>query len=175
MKNQSLPIFIDALSKIWGPLTADLTKHSKQLLETLAANCRDEEWVHTLLVNKAPSTIVFHSEKHGFILQAHVEQQGDYSVPHDHGNGWVLYATVTGAVEMGVFHQVVQPDGTLTAVQKDKYQQRPGQCHVYLPGDIHDTTALQNGTLMLRLTSCDFEKEFSEGRLIRYIHNCDRW
>ena len=175
MKNQALENFIIELSKVWGPLDSQLTKNSKYLLEELTINCKNEDWINELLKNKEPVTEVFKSQEHGFILQAHVEQKGDISPPHDHGNGWVLYSTVKGQVEMRIFHRILQPDGTLKVIQKDSYIQIPGQCSVYLEGDIHDTTAHEDDTLMLRLTSCDFNKEFEQGRLIRYLTNSEKW
>lgn len=175
MQNQSLKNFIEELSKIWGPLNSDLTKGAKKLLTELVINSVKENWVNELLKNKEPEAIVYKDDKHGFILQAHVEQKGDVSPPHDHGNGWVIYATLQGQVEMGIFHRVIQPDGNLKVIQKEQYVQTPGQCNVYLQGDIHDTKALEDNTLMLRLTSCDFMKEFKEGRLIRYLDNSERW
>ncbi|MBU2970771.1 hypothetical protein KO527_15575 [Pseudoalteromonas sp. C2R02] len=175
MNNSALNQFIAEVSQIWGPLTSDLTKESKRLLEILAKACINESWVKTLLDKNEAESEIFRSKEHGFILQAHIEHKGDRSPPHDHGNGWVLYATVQGQVEMGIFHKIVQPDGTLKVIQKDKYIQQAGQCNVYLEGDIHDTTTHQNNTLMLRLTSCDFHQEFNEGRLIRYLSNSEKW
>lgn len=32
---------------------------------------------------------------------------------------------------------------------------------MYLPGDIHSTKTLENKSLMLRLTSCDFQLELA--------------
>lgn len=175
MKNQSLNTFIEELSKVWGPVNSELTKKAKALLAELVTKGTKEDWVKDLLNKKEPATVVYQSEKHGFILQAHIEQKGDVSPPHDHGNGWVIYATVQGQVEMGIFHRVIQPDGNLKVIQKDQYIQTPGQCDVYLQGDIHDTKSLEDNTLMLRLTSCDFMTEFAEGRLIRYIENSEKW
>lgn len=175
MKNRALHQFIEQVSAIWGPLNSALTKHCKHLLETLIKDGKNEDWVKQLLLDKAPVSELYRSEEHGFLLQAHVENAGEYSPPHDHGNGWVLYATVQGEVEMGIFHPVLTPQGQLNLVQKDKYVQRSGQCNVYLQGDIHDTKSLQDNTLMLRLTSCDFYQEFKQGRLIRYINNSEKW
>lgn len=175
MKNQALTTFINEISEAWGPVSAELTKTSKRLLEQLVKSGANEDWVTELLANNSPDAEVYRNEEHGFILQAHVEHKDDVSPPHDHGNGWVLYATVQGQVEMGIFHKVIRSDGSLVVVQKDKYVQQPGQCHVYLQGDIHDTKALADNTLMLRLTSCDFHQEFNAGRLVRYLENSEKW
>lgn len=175
MNNTALNTFVTELSQVWGPLTSELTKQSKQLLETLAINCKDEDWLNDLAKNKYPAKEIYRSKEHGFILMGHVEDEGEQSPPHDHGNGWVLYSTVTGNVEMGIFHKVISTDGNLNLVQKDAYDLKPGECSVYLPGDIHDTTSKVNGTVMLRLTSCDFSKEVEEGRLVKYQGNVKKW
>lgn len=175
MKNQALNHFINEISQAWGPVNAELTKTAKRLLEELIVKGKNEDWVLELLENKSPDAQVYRNEEHGFILQAHVEQDGEMSPPHDHGNGWVIYATVQGQVEMGIYHKVIRPDGSMVVVQKDKYVQQPGQCHVYLEGDIHDTKTVADNTLMLRLTSCDFHQEFAEGRLVRFLENAEKW
>ena len=167
--------FIEALSNIWGPLDSDLTHKSKQLLEQLAASCLEEDWAQALIQEQLPAKEIYRSEEHGFILMGHVEQKGDSSPPHDHGSGWVIYSTVSGQSKMGIFGRVFHHNGTMSLVQKDSYVLEDGQCAVYLPGDIHDTYTLQNNTLMLRLTSCDFLQEYKEGRLIRYSNTAKKW
>lgn len=175
MKNDALNTFTTALEQIWGPLTSSLTHRSKQLLEQLTKDCINEEWIKALIANKDSVKEIYRSKAHGFVLMGHVEQKGDISPPHDHGNGWVLYSTVEGAVEMGIFNKIITADGQLNLIQKDQYELKPGECSVYLPGDIHDTTSLQDNTIMLRLTSCDFMEELSQGRLIRYMNSFEKW
>lgn len=114
------------------------------------------------------------SEAHGFVLMGHVEQPDMVSPPHDHGSGWVIYAVVRGRNEMGIFNRVVDGSGALHGVQKDSYVMEPGDCRVFLPGDIHDTLSLTEDTVMLRFTSCDFFEELRTGRLVRYT-NYDKW
>jgi predicted metal-dependent enzyme (double-stranded beta helix superfamily) len=175
MSNNALNKFTTELSSVWGPLSSSLTLKSKQLLTELTQNCLEEPWMQALITNKKPYHEVYRNEEHGFILMGHVEQKGDISPPHDHGNGWVLYSTVQGQVEMGIFHKVIKSDGQLSVIQKDSYMLEPGQCSIYLPGDIHDTTSLEDNTVMLRLTSCDFFKEVEEGRLVRFTNNDEKW
>lgn len=175
MKQASLNQFIKELSDIWGPLDSDLTKKSKQLLELLATNCLEEDWVKELIQKQLPAKELYRSEAHGFVLMGHIEQKGDSSPPHDHGSGWVIYSTIIGQSEMGIFGRVFHQNGTMSLVQKDSYILEEGQCTVYLPGDIHSTHALQDNTLTLRLTSCDFSQEFKQGRLIRYPNTTRKW
>lgn len=175
MEKNALHHFIEELSKIWNPINSDLTKKSKQLLEELTQNCIGESWMNDLIENQYPAKEIYKSKEHGFILMGHVENEGVMSPPHDHGNGWVLYATVSGNVQMGIYHPIISQNGILNLVQKDSYVLSPGQCSIYLPGDIHDTKSLEDTTVMLRLTSCDFHKEFDEGRLIRYTNEVSKW
>ena len=175
MKTTSLEQFTKALSKAWGPLDSELTKTSQKLLETLSRDCLEEAWLGQLLEEQAPVTELYKDEQHGFMLLAHVEQKGEQSPPHDHGNGWVIYATVLGATEMGIYNALKHPNGTTNLVQKDRYTLEAGQSTVYLPGDIHHTSTLENNTLTFRLTSCDFLKELQEGRLIRYQNTVNKW
>lgn len=175
MNTTALNAFTAQLEQIWGPLTSSLVSQSKELLEVLTQNCKNEDWLQDLIDNQYPAKEIYRSEKHGFVLMGHVEQRGDISPPHDHGNGWVLYSTVEGVVDMGIFHKVINPEGQLNLVQKDAYSLNPGQCSAYLPGDIHDTTSLEDNTIMLRLTSCDFMQELEEGRLVRFMNNYEKW
>lgn len=173
--SNSLNTFIKQLNEHWGELSSDLTLTSKQLLEQLCKDCINDDWIKQLLIDKPAAKTIYKDPKHGFILNAHVEQAGEQSPPHDHGDGWVLYAMVTGDVAMGIYHKTFTQDGDVRLVQKDLYHLTAGQCSVYLPGDIHDTTTMENNSIMLRLTSCDFHKEVAEGRLTRYTDNVTKW
>ena len=170
MNQAALNIFVQELSKIWGPLSSSLTFQAKSLLQNLIRNCEGEDWVNDLLENNYPEKEIYRSEQDGFLLMGHVEQKEDRSPPHDHGSGWVVYSVVQGSVEMSIFQRVVDPDGAFHLVQKDSYIVSPGQCSIYLPGDIHATRTLQDNTLMFRLTSCDFHDEVRGGRLVRYLN-----
>jgi hypothetical protein len=176
VSDTSLEKFTNALEACWGPVTSALTLTSKQLLEELAQTCQQDCWYAELVASKSPDKEIYRSDKHGFILMGHVENMGDISPPHDHGAGWVLYSTVTGQVDMGIYHKVIRQNGKLSIVQKDAYALKAGQCSVYLAGDIHDTHTVKNNTVMLRLTSCDFHQEVNEGRLVRFTKdNVEKW
>lgn len=175
MSNKSLEMFTSVLNKVWGEPSSELTLKSKQLLEVLAQTCFDDEWYRDLRDNQYPAKEIYRSEANGFILMGHVENKGELSPPHDHGNGWVLYSTVQGQVNMGIYHKHIKRDGSLQIIQKDAYSLKPGECSVYLQGDIHDTHTVEDNTVMLRLTSCDFSEEFEQGRLIRFQHQVEKW
>lgn len=175
MKRKALDHFIEELSNIWGPLTSELTLQSKVLLEELMKASKQETWMEELKEQKLPFKEIYRSDKHGFVLMGHVEKRGDQSPPHDHGSGWVIYGTVEGQSKMGLYNRVFYPDGSMQVVQKDAYVLKAGECSVYLPGDIHDTFTLEENTVMLRLTSCDFLQELNEGRLVRYANTATHW
>ena len=174
MNKTALEHFVSELSKAWKPLCSELTLKSKNLLEDLISNCDGEDWVKDLIANKYPAKEIYRSEKHGFVLMGHVEDKDVTSPPHDHGNGWVIYSTLTGSVEMGLFNRLITPSGELNVVQKDLYTQSKGESNIYLEGDIHDTKALEDNTVMLRLTSCDFMEEIKSGRLVNFT-NYEKW
>ena len=175
MTKSALDDFIQNLSAEWGPLTSRLTLRAKELIDSLTRECRDEQWVKDLVRDKAPEREVYRSEEHGFILMGHFENAGEFSPPHDHGAGWVIYSTVVGQTKMGIYHHVIGQTGQHHLVQKDSYMLLERESAVYLPGDIHDTEALVDGTVTLRLTSCDFNREVEEGRLIRFLGEVEKW
>lgn len=168
MNNDSLSVFIDGVRLAWGPLSSDLVKRSHSLLESLAQAPSSEPWLEALLREAPEDRELYRDPVNGFVLLAHVEREGRYRIPHDHGNGWVIYAVQHGEMEMGSYARVIDSNGSTTLVQRDRTRVRAGECRVYLPGDIHDTRCVSNDVLMFRFTSCDLKVEAREGRLTRF-------
>ena len=108
---------------------------------------------------------LYRDEKEGFILFAYEESQETYRVPHNHGNGWVIYSVVSGIVEMGLFKRV---DQNLMVELINKELLKAGDSRVYNPKDIHDTRTLSKKSIIIRLTSCDLKKEVEEGRMLKF-------
>jgi hypothetical protein len=72
---------------------------------------------------------------------------------------------------MGTYGRVEGPDGTIRLVKRNATLVRPGQVQVYLPGDIHDGTAL-----LYRFTERDLKiEDLKEHRMIRYIGRNGVW
>lgn len=165
----SLDQFVAAARLAWGPLTSDLVAAIRERLEVLAVSPRDEIWL-TRLLAEAPANAELHRDPdHGFVLMGHVEQQGLYRPPHDHGRAWVVYAVQHGAVEMRTFARVEADDGDVRLVQRDARIMRAGDVQAYLPGDIHDTRCLSASALLFRFTERDLRHEDRvKGRLTRY-------
>lgn len=109
---------------------------------------------------------LYRDQDFGFILTAYTEKAGQYRVPHNHGEGWVVYTVFDGVMEMGSYEEA----GT-TVLKKSSYQLGRGDSRVYRPGDIHDTRCLSDEVFILRFTNCDLKTEESRGRMKRYPLN----
>jgi len=157
MTKNAIETFVDGVRAAWGPLTTEVVASCRQHLEALTGASLEVE-----------EGELHRDPEHGFLLLAHIEREGTYRVPHDHGGGWVIYALVRGEVEMGTYARVVDANGTARVVRREESRMRAGECRVYLPGDIHDTHCLSRDALMLRFTSCDLKVEDREGRMTRY-------
>ncbi|MEK2646221.1 hypothetical protein [Bdellovibrio sp. BCCA] len=168
MKQDSLAKFIERLQKIWGPLTSDLVAQSKELMDELAKAPTSEPWLQELQKGFEGSRELYHDPSQGFILLAHTEKKDLYRAPHDHGNGWVIYAVQSGEMEMGTYARVPSKDEEFKIVRREKYRVMPGESRVYLPRDIHDTKCISDSVLMFRLTSIDLKDEVRLGRMRRY-------
>jgi len=168
MKQNSLEVIIGKIKEAWGPLSSEKISLARQLLEGLAKTPVSEEWLAELLKQPDLDQELYRDPKHGFVLLAHMEKEGHYRVPHDHGSGWVIYAVQSGEMEMKTFRPIINQQGEMNLVCRESYKVKAGECKVYLPQDIHDTKCVSGSVLMFRLTSCDLKKERHEGRMVRY-------
>lgn len=168
MRHNALDDCIESIKSSWTGLNSQTVREVSKLLEKLISTPNSEPWLADLHRNKQESVELYRDHQHGFILLAHVERQGKYRVPHNHGAGWVFYAIQHGTMEMSTYRQVTDQTGRSYLVSHGTRQISPGTCQVYLPGDIHDTRCSSEYVLMFRLTSCDFSAEKREGRLIQY-------
>ncbi|MCB9595818.1 MAG: hypothetical protein H6719_24060 [Sandaracinaceae bacterium] len=165
--DDALQRFVTAAHAAWGPLETERIESYRALMEGLARSSPLEPWLGRLLADPTEDAVLHRDADHGFQLRAHIEREGRYRVPHDHGDGWVIYAVQHGEMEMSTFAQ--HPDaGDRHLVRRETYRMRAGDCRVFLPGDIHDTRCLSDSVLMLRLTSTDLREEERAGRLTRY-------
>lgn len=111
---------------------------------------------------------LYRDSEDGFVLTAYSEINGTYRIPHNHGNGWVIYAVVEGVVEMGDYANWIKSSGKTNLIFKNKISLNSGDVKIYYPGDIHDTRCLSESAIILRLTSCDLKIEEIEGRMMRF-------
>jgi hypothetical protein len=168
MKQSSLINFIENIRQAWGPLDSDLIAKSQSLLQELAKAPTSEPWLSELRGDLGNSRELYRDPKHGFILLAHTEKRGLYRAPHDHGNGWVIYAVQNGEMEMRTYGHIQDLRDEANIVRRETYRMKAGESRVYLPGDIHDTRCVSDSVLMLRLTSCDLDAEKQHGRMHKY-------
>jgi hypothetical protein len=176
MFKNSLEKFTEAVGAIWGPLTSELVAGCRQHLEELVKAPANEEWLAALHREGSAYTELYRDPTHGFVLLAHTEPEGLYRPPHDHGRGWVMYATQQGEIEMGTYARTLAPDGSVKLVKRNSTLVRPGQPQVYLPGDIHDTRCISGPALLFRFTERDLKKEDKEAhRVTRYVERGGVW
>lgn len=176
MTRTALETFAQNLAADWGPLSTEVVEAAQRHMKTLLAACDNESWLGPLRQAGAPSTELVRDPQHGFVLQAHIEPQGLYRSPHDHGRNWVMYAVVEGVSEMGTYGRVEDPDGTVRLVKRNTTHVHPGEIQVYLPGDIHDTRCVAGSALLFRFTERDLRKDDQENhRITRYVDRNGVW
>jgi hypothetical protein len=167
MKNE-LNFFITETKKSWKSINIESLLKRRSLLENLAKNEIVRKSLQENLRNLFKGTELYRDEEYGFVLLAYAENKGTYRVPHNHGNAWVEYAVVSGIVEMGNYINLAKSCSLSKLVLKSTDQLVAGDCHKYLPGEIHDTRCISEDSIILRLTSCDLKVEEREGRMLRF-------
>ena len=171
----SLDKSLAAISSIWGPLTSELVAGCKQQLETLLQTPISEQWLATLCLEQLAQKELYRDPANSFVLLAHSEPEGLHRPPHDHGQGWVIYAIQQGAIEMGTYARIERADGKVELVKRDTTVLGAGMAQVYLPGDIHDTRCVSGPALLFRFTERDLKKEDKAGTLTRYVWGDGIW
>ncbi len=145
-------------------LTTSISEFRK-LVESIALDNGLNEWLKIIL-SLQDSKELYRDSERGFVLTAYTEKEGQYRIPHNHGHCWVVYAVMTGTMEMGSYEMDVLSDSGV--VRKSLSRLYTGDSQVYLKGDIHDTRCLTDKVIVLRLTSCDLKVEEKEGRMKRF-------
>lgn len=139
-----------------------------EILKDMTANEKLTPWLETILTDRE-SVDLYRDSHRGFVLTAYVEGEGRYRFPHDHGQCWVVYAVVTGTIEMGTYLRNSDP-GKSEITRESLTEMHAGESQLYLLGQIHDTRSKSQKVIILRLTSCDLKQEEKEGRMKRYPH-----
>ena len=174
MTGTSLDRFVTTVRAEWGPISSTLVARCREHLDAVTAADPCEAWLAALLAER-PATRELHRESGSFMLLAHGEQRGLYRPPHDHGRAWVVYGVQSGALEIGSYVLVPDPDGKCL-VRRDMIILRPGQARAYLPGDIHDTRCLTDQALVFRFTERDLRREDQvERRVTRFVERGGVW
>lgn len=154
--------YITKIVAAWNSSPDSLVSECHKIIDLITADFSLKHWVSELLKEKE-NVELYRDEKHGFVLTAYEEKFGQYRVPHNHGNGWVIYSVISGEMEMGSYDQNIYLLGQERLHSTDST--------VYLPGDIHDTRCLSQNVIILRFTSCDLKVEEKEGRMKRFPIN----
>jgi hypothetical protein len=176
MSKNSLELFTEGVTSIWGPLSTEVVAGCRQLLEELVKAPATEYWLAALHREAPAYDEMYRDPTHGFMLLAHTETKGLYRPPHDHGRGWVMYAVQQGEIEMGTYARIKGPDGSVKLVKRNATLVCPGHVQVYLPGDIHDTRCMSVPALLFRFTERDLKKEDKEEhRVTRYVERNGAW
>tara|TARA_Y100001970_G_scaffold216064_1_gene264462 strand:+ start:1648 stop:2169 length:522 start_codon:yes stop_codon:yes gene_type:complete len=168
--NNSLARVTNEIKACWTGLNSETTTRVRDLLVELTKTTEKEEWLDQIVKQKPAAQVLYSDQRHGFILLAHSEKYGTYRVPHDHGAGWVFYAVQSGEMEMNTYKKVTTAKGRTHLVARGKENMKPGDCRVFLPGDIHDTLCVSENFIQYRLTSSDFKEEIKSGRMTRYLY-----
>ena len=176
MTHNLLAKFISGVRSDWGPISTAVVAKCRQHLAELTLAGLAEEWLAALHADLPSSRELHRDPSHGFMLFAHVEQQGLYRPPHDHGRAWVVYGVQSGELEVGTYVKVMDLEGKVRLVRRDMHVLRPGEARAYLPGDIHDTRCLSETALLFRFTERDLRYEDQiEHKLTRFVDRDGEW
>lgn len=168
MNTNSLDKFIVDVKNSWTGLNSQTVIKVRELLIELTKASPKEIWLKDIIAQRPPTKELYKDNNHGFILLAHAEDVNTYRIPHDHGAGWVFYAIYSGEMEMTTYRLVTSINGESSLVSRGKDTFKKNDCRVFLPGDVHDTLCKSKKVIQFRLTSCDFNNELKEGRMIRF-------
>lgn len=159
---------VSELQSSWEGLSMESIDKVKTTIKALATDPEFQKQLQLKNQELAQGLELHRDQASGFVLLAYSEGIGRYRVPHDHGNAWVVYAVVSGQVEMGNYFKSVLPNGYLQLIQKNHEKLNSGDTRIYYPGEIHDTKCLSDNAVILRLTSLDLREEERAGRMSRY-------
>lgn len=161
--NKKLGDIVNKLKNSWNSMDMNSLNEVKALVGEFALGGLDKNADYS-----AKGVELYRDKDLGFILTAYSETNGTYRIPHNHGNGWVIYSVVEGIVEMGNYANWVTSPNQSQLILKNKVNLKSGDAQIYYPGDIHDTECFSDNAIILRLTSCDLKVEETEGRMKRF-------
>ena len=176
MDQDAVARFAGRVHAAWGPVSSELVATCREALAALTLADPAEAWVAALHAERPETRELVRDAEHGFMLLAHTESEGLYRPPHDHGRAWVVYAVLSGALEIGTYGRASGADGAVRLVRRDSSALRPGEARAYLEGDIHDTCCRSETSIVLRFTERDLRHEDRvEGKVTRYVRQGGDW
>lgn len=171
-EENSFDRYIAEVRSVWGDgKDPGLAFRVRALMEKMLASTGPEEpWMAGLLRDAKPSRELYRDPDHGFIQMGHVHQQGHGNTPHDHGPCWVIYGAYTGLTEITLYERTDdgKEPGRATLEKKALHRLTPGVAQAYLPGDVHQTRAVEGPAAVFRFLSYDLEK------IQRYRYNLEK-
>jgi len=120
-------------------IEADAGKPGReQIVQHVKTALSDSDFVQKWLgePQTEPRRVIYEDPDHGFCICAHVYEGAARGKPHDHGPTWAIYGQAVGETEMTDWKVV--KEGSPKEVELDRtYTLKPGDAHLYEPGDIH--------------------------------------
>ncbi len=165
---KKIEIAMTAVQNLWQQLKMDSVSKIGTLIGTIASDFEIKNYLQEVTRDFPKGFEIHRDQAEGFILLAYAETKGTYRAPHNHGNAWVVYAVVSGEVEMGSYMKSSRADGTDGLVLKSRETLKAGDTQIYLSGEIHDTFCKSKSAVVLRFTSVDLHEEEKAGRMKRY-------
>ena len=166
MLNAALDNCISRIRQVWSAQPPENISVVEQCIAELG---QERGFISQVLseLGESQAKEIHRDANHGFVLTVYREVAGQYRIPHDHGEGWVVYTVLNGMMDMGGYtldaaYQAGRP------VRDSLVRLSSGESRTYLPGDIHDTLCITDRVVILRFTSCDLKVEEREGRMKRY-------
>lgn len=124
-----------------------IRQNLEQLLHNeafVAANCGPdaERGVHTL----------YEDPELGFVVLAHIYENGVKSPPHDHGPSWAVYGQALKHTDMTVWTETENGDPIVEPAKS--YRLEPGMAGTFNPRDVH-SIKFPDGARFVRITGTD--------------------
>jgi len=121
----------------------------------------DEEFLAACLPPDADAErrVLYEDPELGFCICAHAYTGPKRGQPHDHGPTWAVYGQAAGETEMTDWRIVEPPQGDRpgTVARTRTYMLRPGEAHLYEPGDVH--APLRDGpTRLIRIEGVNTDR-----------------
>jgi hypothetical protein len=152
----------------WNDLTIDSISSIRATIKKMASDPEIQSYLQ-VITRELPKGVEIHRDNtEGFILLAYPESKATYRAPHNHGNAWVIYAVVSGEVQMGSYINSPRTDGSERLILKSRETLKAGDTQIYYSGEIHDTFCQSESAVVLRLTSTDLREEEKAGRMKRF-------
>jgi hypothetical protein len=160
--------FTNTTHQVWNEQTSDKVRILKSHLQALVKN---KDFINYLSSQNLEKGIVLHHDQQlGYYLFAYSEKKSTFRVPHNHGNGWVIYTVLSGIMEMATYFNTINDQEESMLVEKERFLMSTGDSRIFFPGDIHHTHSIEDGTTILRFTSIDLKLEEKQGRMKRFTN-----